>query len=695
MVGKMGLKELKIKTTYRSFIDNIVEDFFVPCLKEGELYYRGVGYFTLEGLNGILEGIIPIVRKRGEVRIITSPMLLKEDIERVNNGEKLDDFMLSEILARELVKPEDDYQKIGLNLLSKLIINNIIQIKIAYLSNGIYHEKIGIIKDREGDIIAFNGSTNETKNAQFKNLESFTVLKSWKDKDAIDESLEYFNRLWNDEIEQLSVLTLPEAIKKKMVHEYEASDSLEDAIEKYQNIIMKKIPLPQQRGLYEFQKNAINEFMQNRYCHFFEMATGTGKTFTAIQTIKELLKKEKAYVMILVPQVDLQNQWFLELKREGFENISLFGGDNIHLDDWVTTFNKTLIEYKISNIPIISISIYDSFFAKVVNRVDNIENLFLIIDEAHNISENQFKKLPTNAVCRLGLSATPEKHNKWLTEEIVSYFTRDNVETFKYTIEEAINSNFLSRYNYYPIFVHLNEDEFGKYKVLSKKLAALINAKEKNQDFINTVANNRSIIIKKAVSKTEKLIEMILDKENYNFKNSVIYCGQGKNGESEDKLIDVVMKALNDFGEYRVSSFTSETDMRSGVLKYFEEGYYDTLVALKCFDEGIDVPKLDKIFIMSSDKLKRQTIQRRGRVLRKCIESGKKIAYIYDLVVLPPEKNFEGSSAASLIKMEFQRVKEYMRLSENRLDYEQKIATIESNFGIQESDVQYDEEQDF
>ena len=143
-----------------------------------------------------------------------------------------------------------------------------------------------------------------------------------------------------------------------------------------------------------------------------------------------------------------------------------------------------------------------------------------------------------------------------------------------------------------------------------------------------------------------------------------------------------------------MSQFTSKTQNRKRVLYEFEQGYYDTLVAIKCFDEGVDVPKLDKIYIMASDGALRQTVQRRGRVLRKCKESGKTIAYIYDMVVLPPvEAGTYGCDG--LLKVELPRAKEYNRLALNKEENEMLFKNIEETYHVELSDNQdYESEPD-
>ena len=180
----------------------------------------------------------------------------------------------------------------------------------------------------------------------------------------------------------------------------------------------------------------------------------------------------------------------------------------------------------------------------------------------------------------------------------------------------------------------------------------------------------------------EKLIQL-LDVHKHDFKRAVIYCGAGKSNETavDERLIDSVTKVLN---RYQVScqQFTSKTDDRGAVLEKFKKDYYDVLVAIHCFDEGVDVPQLEKIYIMASDRLIRQTVQRRGRVLRICKNSGKGKGYIYDFVVIPPNRYDEDTAARSLVKMEFSRVREYIRLADNQQNYIDYIKSLEEKFNL-------------
>ena len=221
-------------------------------------------------------------------------------------------------------------------------------------------------------------------------------------------------------------------------------------------------------------------------------------------------------------------------------------------------------------------------------------------------------------------------------------------------------------------------------------LAQEMNKKEPDQEVIDKLRRERSLILKQASNKLVKLRE--LTDNGYNFVNSVVYCGQGKDGEGES-IIDSVTRVLYDKGLV-VSQFTSHTLDRKKVLYEFEHGFFDTLAAIKCFDEGVDVPKLDKIYIMASDSALRQTVQRRGRVLRKCKESGKTIAYIYDMVVLPAvEAGTYGCEG--LLKIELSRAREYNRLALNKDENEARFCEIENDYHITiENVTDYESEPD-
>ncbi len=684
----MSFQDIKIRKVYRNKYNDIDKELIIPLLKDSKLYLRGTGYFSLGGLASIADGLIPYIKNGGNIKIVTSVELGTTEKDIIKKGEVLKEEQINKIIEAEIDKViNDENVQLSLDLITNLIAASRLEIKIAYLeSNGIYHEKIGFFQDNENNMVCFIGSTNETFNGYNRNIESAVTLASWKeDILEVQEQYDYFCSLWEGNEEDIKVYSFPEALSKKILKKYKKSENIDVSIRN--NLDNKK---DDKKSLYPYQKEAIDQFINNRYCHFYEMATGTGKTYTAVKTIKKLSELEKKkMVVIIVPQKDLQVQWEKALIEEGLE-CSLFGGVVSNID-WTERLDDVILDYMANDMDEIIVSTYDTYFDKLHSELKNCDfEKMLICDEAHELSAKQISLLPKDYRYKLGLSATPERYNENETEAILKYFLNSKTETFMYSIEEAIDKGYLANYKYFPLFVHLDRDDFEKYGKLTKRLVVLMNKKVRDESEINEVRNNRSLILKKSHQKVELLKKMLIENK-HDFTNSVVYCGQGKNEVLDIRLIDEVTGLLANIGCLRVSQFTSRTENRTEVLREFENKYYDTLVAIKCFDQGVDVPMLDKIYIMASDGSLKQTIQRRGRVLRQCKETGKEIAYIFDFVILPPEGVFEGLGVRGILNCELSRVKEYNRLALNKEKNQKEVDFFESVYEMEGEDEESDE----
>ena len=671
------LNKRKYKPIYRTHKDSIDQDFYVPCFSESIRLDRAAGFFSLHSLTLSIDGIIRFIHKGGRINLICSPDLSQSDAELIDASISLDKEHITKSLLESIIGVKlTDEEVSQLDVVCNMISEGYLTIKIAYQPMGIFHEKFGIFVDEEDNKVYFNGSLNETRMAFVYNQESIRVGYTWQGEDIaafINAEEHYFNELWNNQDESVTVIDFPEAVKNELLSCYKRSDTLKIAIDSYISSHLTK----GKKTLYSYQEEAIKQFFDKGCRHFYEMATGTGKTFTSVKTIEALEGKceENLFVVICVPQVDLQTQWANALYEEGYEKVYLFGGNGKSFDQ---TIAEATIDFFSDDKNVICVAVYDTFFSKMFTKIQRISPLFLIVDEAHNLTRGNLMALEKlNPRYKLGLSATIQRFCESESAAIARFFTPN--ETFYFGIEDAIENDFLSKYEYHPIFVRLNEEENGKFLYKSKLLAQELNKEEKdqNQEVIDKLRRERSLILKQASNKMTKLRELI--EKGYNFINSVVYCGQGKDGEGES-IIDTVTKILYENGLV-VSQFTSRTLDRKRVLYGFEHGFFDTLAAIKCFDEGVDVPKLDKIYIMASDSALRQTVQRRGRVLRKCKESGKTIAYIYDMVVLPAlEVGTYGCDG--LLKIELSRAREYNRLALNRDTNESLFCEIENNYRI-------------
>lgn len=161
----MSLRDIDVKIEYRSLLHNIANDFYIPALREAISYDRAVGFFSSSILASIANGIDGLAKNSGRIRLVTSPYLSEKDKEAIRKGYESRDEVIQNALLNELHEPQNYIEQEQLNLLANLISDGILDIKIAFTEDttkiGMYHEKLGLIRDSEGNVIAFSGSMNQ------------------------------------------------------------------------------------------------------------------------------------------------------------------------------------------------------------------------------------------------------------------------------------------------------------------------------------------------------------------------------------------------------------------------------------------------------------------------------------------------------------------------------------------------------
>ena len=220
----MCLRDIEIKNEYRSLIDNITKDFYIPLLREAVLYKRAVGFFSSSALVQISKGITGLIKNGGKIKLVASPYLSKDDIEAMRKGYELREKILENALLRELKDADNHFDRERLNLLANLIANNILDIKIAVTEKngelGMYHEKMGIIVDSEGNKVAFSGSMNESAAAMKLNYEAIDVFCSWDgDKGRVLLKENAFDSIWNNIEPNIKTIYFPK-VKDAIIKKY-------------------------------------------------------------------------------------------------------------------------------------------------------------------------------------------------------------------------------------------------------------------------------------------------------------------------------------------------------------------------------------------------------------------------------------------------------------------------------------------
>jgi superfamily II DNA or RNA helicase len=276
----------------------------------------------------------------------------------------------------------------------------------------------------------------------------------------------------------------------------------------------------------------------------------------------------------------------------------------------------------------------------------------LIADEAHHLgAERSRQNYPQHIPYRLALSATPDR---WFDDEGTAALRAYFGETvFSFTLEEAIGVS-LTPYYYYPHLVSLSDEEMVEYEALSLKIARLINQEDsEKQAALKMLLIKRANLLNTAVNKLEEL-SRLLDNERY-IEHTLFYCAPGQ--------IDEVIQLVGWEKGILINQFTAEEDPqeRQALLTSFAAGDLQALAAMKCLDEGVDVPSTRTAYFLASSSNPREFIQRRGRILRK--SAGKEHSIIHDLIAVPPT-TFNKESPAfhaerSIVRRELQRFKEF------------------------------------
>ncbi len=709
----MGFESLDIRQSYKTNQNDVVHEFYLPVLKCATLYKRAVGFFSSMALIELSKGISGLVQNRGKIRLIVSPLLSPEDISAIQRG--YDERKIVEAsLEREFKEPRNNSEKERLNWLAELVATKRLEIKVAFTPpqnrTGIYHEKIGVMVDTEGNRIAFTGSMNETINAFYNNFESFMVFRSYIAEDAarVEDLDDSFDRLWTGAEPHISILAFPEALEKKLLsYRQEKLDLDLDEIEFQPDATVPPPPIgvatiPAGVTLHDYQLEAIDNWAKQGYRGIFDMATGTGKTFTGLGAAARLVAdKGKAAIIIVCPYQHLVEQWVEDIER--FNMHPTIGYSASKQTNWKRRLQDDIYDFSLGVTNCICFVTTNATFSSdfVQAQLKGLgSSTLLMVDEAHNFGAyNLSQTLDDRYEYRLALSATLERHgDEEGTRALYDFFGQKCIE---YGLERAIAEGKLTPYYYYPKVVYLTSGEHEKYRELSKKIAKQCykNSRGKTEvsDLGKKLLIERARLVAGAINKVS-LLKSLLDVYKHD-DHMLIYCGaareydptkdQSEVDDQGERQIVAVSKMLGLELGMKVTHFTSSESSaeRERIKRQFAEADpYQAIVAIKCLDEGVNIPSIRTAFILASSTNPKEYIQRRGRVLR--IAPNKPYATIFDFVTLPVPMDCvtAGSESSrmdiSLVRKEIARMKEFGEISMNPSEADQLIKELSEIYGL-------------
>lgn len=669
----MTFKEFAIEKSYinrgsNNFLDSLLK----PALREAAYYRRSVGFFSSSVFSLLLNSLPSFIRNNGKIHLIVSPELSNDDIKAIQLGYE----KKSDLLNRRFLEDFDAeirlFDDVGLDTLAELVARGILDVKVASVKNdfGIYHDKLGILTDRVGNNVVFYGSPNSSANAYLNNYEKIRVVRDWiqGEGEAVRDEISEFDSMWENRNPYLEVFDFMESVKECIL------------VVKEERSRGKKVKDPIE--LYDYQKDAIQAWVDKGFRGFYVMATGTGKTWTAIYSAKRLLEEHKCLIVIAAPYKHLVRQWAEDVNKlfPDAETV-LISSEN---PQWYTISKRLVLsqqyhpEKQIILITTIK-SFYSAKFEKVINLSD--EEKLLIVDEAHRFTQRP-ENLRRAYSYMLGLSATPINGKQ--NESGIALLDFFGGLAYNLPIEEALERNFLVHYNYFPVYVTATSAEEENFNAISSNMAGCFRdgVLIDRERFVKYVRARLRIMgmAEEKLARIKTFVDQIKEKDHF-----VVYCGDGRLFDEQDeeiRHIQFVQNQMDDMG-IRTSQFTANENMdrRMELVDMFNKQEIDALVAIRCLDEGINIPSIKSALILSSNDDYREFVQRRGRILRKY--KGKKSADIYDVVVLP------SAMCPKMAIIELRRYYEYAKLALNKEERLAELQTLLSQYGLRLEDIMF------
>jgi superfamily II DNA or RNA helicase len=682
------LRNLSFKPAYSSQDSNLLQDFYIPTLSLAKEYCRITGFFSSDSFAVAAKGISELIKTKGKIKLITGFFVKNDDISAAEQAIDYPDMIMKEVdkLISEFDNIESLFIKESIKAFAWMLANNLLEIKVAFPKNesgrefsALFHQKVGIIEDRNGNFVSFSGSINETGAGWLRNIEEFKVFREWEvnERSYFEVDRDHFSKLWNNQYAKVSVMPLEDAIKNKLVklaplEQQEINfDVIDGKIEtrKIGENVVQKVKLPDLRN---YQEKSIESWIGAKFNGIIEMATGTGKTWVGLKALNKFFEVTKTgNAVVLAPTQEICDQWLNDIKAYGdYDDILSVSGK----DNWRKRIENLLHEHKKGRLNrLVIVSTYDSLInmSKFLTEY-KINNALIIADEVHSfgseIGKDILKSESTKKLFsyRLGLSATPERMFDEIGTSAIKEFFGNIV--FKYSIGDAIKDDVLCPYNYHIKLTELTTSEFSEYVKLTKKLNKKFHylKSQDDENYLKILFNERAKITKSSESKLQPVKDILkLLHNEQKLKYTLIFC-------IDRNQLDSVKHILEDYG-FVYSQITGEEsrEERIGILKDFRNGDIDVLLSIKILDEGINIREARTAIILASSTNPREYIQRRGRVLRKT--DGQKLAEIFDFVTVARLSTVDKETNVfdieqKLIKKELNRAFEFVKYSNNKRD---------------------------
>lgn len=699
--GKLTDAVSNVLPAYEIPDDDLVGQVLIPAMRTAEEVRIGAGFFSSQCLAQIAPGLAAFVSRSSQsLRLLVSPEINDTDRQAIEKGLKSSDQVIAEALARlfkDAVLSESAIVNHTLDCLSYLVASRRLELRFVLMQRGMYHKKMWLFRSGR-DWLAVHGSGNATARGLLVNGEQMTIDRTWKDGDwsatRVRRFVAQWDRQWtNDHAHSITLDALQGLAFAKRYRDDDAVPTvrdfwlawkrdhdagLEPSLPPSMNLPASHL-LVIPRGLqwrvgpYAHQGRAVDRFVEAGGRGVLAIATGGGKTKTALIAATERQdRQDKAMLLVvLVPSRPLMSQWADEIRAFGLEPFQPSQDRPVERRARLEELRAAFATGERRTEVIIATN---ALFAEDMGLRSFVDGLqpgipsMLIGDEVHNLGVPSFlDNLPERFDFRLGLSATPiRQYDPDGTHQLFSFFgpQLDNFE-----LDDAIRAGCLTPYNYFLHEVQLNALEMDKYAELTQELRAAGFRVDDSGATVNLsprverLLRERRAILEQAEAKISALRQLLIHRGPSTIRRTLIYTSAKPLVLGSTRQIELVNALLSQLGivSHQFTSAETPRPEASDILERFGNGDYQVLTAMKVLDEGIDIPQTDTAYILASSTVRREWVQRRGRILRRA--PGKQCATVHDFLVCPPDA--QTTDGRAILKGELARADEFAKSCAN------------------------------
>lgn len=644
-----------LRSSYQNGPHSIGRDLVAPCLGECVLYRRGVGFFNTSALRQWADVLDYVLNNNVKIQVVCSPKVdphfvrIFERYVNLSESERLE--RIRELSERVLLlaidyKKDPRHKGYREQLLNYFLANGQLEVKFAVPRNidgrfaatddrNMYHVKIGYFQYPDNSWTAFEGSFNESDGGMQYNTESTQVFQSWKVEDLAraEDVRTRVDADWGEINEHIVTFGLkPETlnlVKRMSLDARPRKDGPSVMIPNPLLMKMPEVPLPLDfpAGIYDHQKSAIERFLESK-AGILEMATGTGKTYTALEIIRQLFGMGLVETIIVSTfGTNLLEQWSKEIEQWQDRSTLTEHPTDVGTLRIYKQFDKYDDSLKFAMSPkgsLIIVSREPERLKRLLRAESiNFKKTLIIYDEVHGMGAPTLRAaltgLHSKIGYRLGLSATPDREYDSQGNDFIS--TEIGATLFKFEISDAIRKGILCEFDYIPIWVEMTQED----KLAMKNVhAAAAQAQKNGRPWTEEKKYMElSKVVKKASLKPAALNNLIKERGKDILASSILFVHDTDHG---DQVTRVVSQYTQSYRAYYSGVDSEFIDMLS-------TGRIDALVACERLNEGIDIRSLKTVMLIASDRAKLNTIQRIGRCLRTDPRDPSKRATVVDFLV--------------------------------------------------------------